>query len=120
MSGMNAMSGTAPAGSHPRGDAGPIHGVVALLLDRGPTILVLSIALVALAVGLRRARLGVPALAVGGALYWGMYVQRQLSLMYATIAVSLLLWGVLLVLGRRVRREGGEATVHAAQGTPPL
>lgn len=68
-------------------------GVVSrFLLDNGPTILVVSIVLVTLALALRGRAASVAATFVGAAMYWGMYVQADGTIMYVTIAVGLITW----------------------------
>ena len=44
------------------------------------------------------------AAAVGALMYWGMYVQPGLTVMYLTIAVGLATWLTLLIAARRPSR----------------
>lgn len=62
------------------------------LLDNGPTILVVSIVLVTLALALRRRPAAVGAALVGAVMYWGMYMQGAVTIMYVTIAAGLITW----------------------------
>jgi len=59
------------------------------LLQSGPAILVLSTAVLALAVGLRRWVGVVPVVLAGLVLYWGMYLQGTRLVMYAAIVVGM-------------------------------
>jgi len=67
------------------------------LIGAGPSILLVSIALVTVAVAARRPLAAAPALLAGAALYWGMYRQPSAAVMDAVIAVGLLGWGSLVV-----------------------
>ena len=75
--GMAAMPGTGGA---------PRHGLLGVLLRIGPGLLIASVLLITAAFALsRRPRAAVPALLAGALLYWGMYAQPSLTLMYASI-----------------------------------
>ncbi len=79
-------------------------GVSGFLLDHGPAILIASIILVTVALALRRPPAAVVAAAVGALMYWGMYVQSGLTVMYFTIGVGLVTWLALLAAARTRRR----------------
>jgi len=53
------------------GDEPPHNGLLGILTDAGPAVLIVSTLLVTLGVGLRRPLATVPALAAGAVLYWG-------------------------------------------------
>jgi hypothetical protein len=63
--------------------------VLLFLLQSGPVILIVSIAAIALAVGIRRRVALLPVLVAGLVLYWGMYMQAAQLIMYSTVALGL-------------------------------
>lgn len=73
----------------------PVVGVVDFLVHAGPIILLISIVAIVLAFGIRRRAAVIPALGAGGLMYWGMYLQPRLGLMYAAIVLGLLGWAAL-------------------------
>ncbi len=83
MAGMS-MGTSATSGLHP--------GILAFLLQAGPVILLVSIGAFALSLATRRWVAVIPALLVGGGIYWGMYGQQRLPVMYVTMALGLLGW----------------------------
>ncbi len=87
--GMASMSNS--TSSPPDGSSVPSALVRALifLIQAGPAILVLSTAVLALAVGLRRWGGVVPVVVAGLVLYWGMYLQGTRLVMFATIVVGI-------------------------------
>jgi hypothetical protein len=89
--------------SAPRTASNP---VLAWLLRDGPALLVVSAVLVVLALGLRRPWTVLPAVAAAALMYWGMYVQPRLAVMYAASIVGLLVWIGLLVTARHTRGRG--------------
>ena len=102
-----AQGGMAGMGSEHQG-AGAAHspGWLDVLLRWGPEILVVSVVLVAASVALRRRWAALPAIGGGLTLYVGMYVQPNLALMYAAIAVGILLLILAYVVSLRpARRE---------------
>ena len=96
MVGMNAVSGLAVHSSNP---------VQAFLIDHGPTILVVSAVLVVFSLGVRRRWFVAPALAVGALMYWGMYDQSNVTMMYVASGIGILVW-LLLFVAPRSRRGG--------------
>ena len=80
------MGGKAAATSRPPG------GIDGFLIREGPTILVVSMVAVALAFAIQRRAALIPAVLAGGLLYWGIYEQDDLTLMYVTSGVGLLMW----------------------------
>ncbi len=59
------------------GDEPPHDGLLGILTDAWPAILIVSTLLVTLGVGLRRPLATVPALAAGAVLYWGARVRER-------------------------------------------
>ncbi len=83
--GMAAMSDAAGQATA----TGPIDAVVAFLVWAGPAILLLSlIAMGAATLTRRRAAAGL-VLVAGVVLFWGMYLQPALSVMFVSIAAGL-------------------------------
>ncbi len=98
MSGMNmGIQGQATNSQHP--------GVLAFLLQAGPAILLVSIGAFALSLASRRWVAAIPALLVGGVMYWGMYGQPRLPVMYVNMALGLLGWAVVFLWVRGLRRR---------------
>lgn len=84
--GMAAMSGsTAPTQG----------GFLGFLLEHGPVILLVSVALVTIGLALRRPWAAAPSLAAGGVLYWGMYAQPDYVVMYVSLALGFTAWAAL-------------------------
>jgi hypothetical protein len=81
--GMAAMSG---ASANTQG------GFLGFLLEYGPLILLVSVALVTIGLALRRPRAAVPSLAAGAVLYWGMYAQASYLVMYVSLALGFAAW----------------------------
>ena len=102
MAGMNATSGLAVHSPNP---------VQAFLIDHGPTILIVSAVLVVFSLGVRRRWFVAPALAVGALMYWGMYEQSNVTMMYVASGIGILVWLLLFVAphSRRGVRQVGPA-----------
>ncbi len=71
------------------------------LIQSGPAILVLSTAVLALAVGLRRWMGVVPVVVAGLVLYWGMYLQGTRLVMYAAIIVGMVAFAAAYIWSTR-------------------
>ncbi len=84
--GMAAMSG---ASANTQG------GFLGFLLEYGPIILLVSVALVTIGLALRRPRAAVPSLAAGALLYWGMYAQASYFVMYVSLALGFAAWAAI-------------------------
>jgi len=80
---MSGMGGSSSSGSSSHSP-----GWLDALIRFGPEILIISILLLAFAVGLRRRDAVVPALIGGLILYVGMYAQPSLAVMYAAMVVG--------------------------------
>ncbi len=74
------------------GDPRHASGVLGALLNAGPAILVVSTVAIAVAFAIRRSIAVLPALAGGALLYWGMYGQGDLMVMYGAIVAGLAIW----------------------------
>jgi hypothetical protein len=83
--------------------------IVLFLLRSGPVILIVSIAAIALAVGVRRRAALFPVLVAGLVLYWGTYRQAVPLVMYSSVALGLVtltaayVWSTRAMKGRGVR-----------------
>jgi hypothetical protein len=112
-----SLAGLAGAGAVGAGEAGggmpgmtgepsssPLGSLVAFLVQAGPAILIASAVVMLLASVLARRRALFPVAAGGLALYWGMYLQPNRSVMNLAIAVGLAVWVIAFgwtVTGRR-------------------
>jgi hypothetical protein len=105
LAGAGVSAGMAGMGGHRERDAAAGDGLLGFLLDRGPLILVLSIAAVVSSFALRRRAAVLPALAAGGLLYWGMYGQDRVAVMYVSLALGLAVW--VLTAGWAAQRPRG-------------
>lgn len=76
-------------------------GVLGVLVRTGPELLVVSVLLVTVSLALRRRAAAAPALLAGALLYWGMYAQASVGLMYTTMAVAYLVWALSYAWTRR-------------------
>ena len=97
-----AMARMAPGSA----GSGPLTNLLSLLAQAGPAILTGSILAMLLSLALRR-RAAVPlALLAGVILFWGMYGQARLPIMFAAIAVGILVLAAAFVWahGSWVRR----------------
>ncbi len=93
---MPGMGSTGTTASQP----GPLAGLLAFLVQAGPVIMIPSIAAMVLASGIRRQIAAIPALAAGAVMYWGMYLQPRLALMYAAIVAGFFGWAALYLWNR--------------------
>jgi hypothetical protein len=80
MTGMTSQNSSLPS---------PFLAVLLFLLQSGPVILIVSIAAIALAVGIRRRFALLPVVVAGLVLYWGMYMQAVQLIMYSSVALGL-------------------------------
>lgn len=97
-----AMSGMSAQGSVNQSQPASI---LAFLLQAGPVILLISMGAFALSLALRKWGAAVPVLLIGGVMYWGMYAQPRLPVMYVTMVLGLLGWVVLFLWVRRPRNR---------------
>ena len=93
MEGMGSGSGGQTASS------GLFGNLLRFLVQVGPPLLIISVAAMTVALGLRRRAAVIPALLAGAVMYTGMYLQARVPLMYASIALGLIVWISLYVLG---------------------
>jgi len=94
------------AGMNPGGNSSQPASFLAFLLQAGPVMLLVSIAVFALSLTVKQWVAIIPALLVGGVIYWGMYGQPNLPLMYVTMALGLLCWISLFLWSRGWLRRG--------------
>ncbi len=107
MPGMGPATTTATSGSsHP-------GGLLGVLVTIGPELLVVSVLLVAVSFALRRPVAALPALIAGALLYWGMYSQASVVVMYVTIVVAYLAWAAIYVWNRTRPRRGSLDAIPA-------
>jgi hypothetical protein len=90
-----SMGGMSPGGQS--GSGGQPIAILALLLAAGPTILLISIGAFTLSLATRRWGAAILALLLGSVIYWGMYSQPRLPVMYITMVLGLLGWAVLFL-----------------------
>ena len=108
--GSSSMSGMGGIG-HARARSGT-GGVAGFLLDHGPTIFIASIILVSVTLVLRRPVAAAVATAVGALMYWGMYLQVDMTFMYVTIATGLVAWLILLTTASTPRAPAEIESSH--------
>lgn len=96
MAGMS-MGTQATRGQHP--------GLLAFLLQAGPVILLVSVGAFALSFATRRWEAAIPTLLVGGIIYWGMYAQQNLAVMYITMALGLFCWALIFLWAHSLPRR---------------
>lgn len=85
MGGMAASAG----GANSANGSSPIDPVVAFLVWAGPAILLLSVIALAAATVIRQPAATGLVLAAGTVLFWGMYLQAALSVMFVSIVAGL-------------------------------
>ncbi len=96
-----AMSAMAGMGAQGQTTSAPLG----VLVDEGPLITAISVVLIALSLRLRRKAAVLPAFLGGGLIYWGMYQQADMPLMYVSLLLGVLLWGMAYVWARRATRQ---------------
>ncbi len=92
VAGMERMGSTRSGGT---GSGGVFDHGVRLLVEVGPPLLVISVAAIAVSLGIRRRAAVIPTIIAGAAMYAGMYLQSSVPLMFASIALGLLAWASL-------------------------
>ena len=103
--GVGASAAMAGMGAQGQATSGQAPSILVFLLQAGPAILLVSIGAFALSLATRRWLAAIPVLLLGGVLYWGMYCQRSLPVMYVTIALGLFGWGVVFLWARSFPRR---------------
>jgi hypothetical protein len=78
-------------------------GLLGFLLSYGPALILISTVAFTASIGLRRPIGTWTALLGGLVMYWGMYGQAGLTIMYATIVLGIVLWVGLYVWAGRAR-----------------
>lgn len=92
-------------GSQGQVTSGQSPGILAFLLQAGPTILPISVGAFTLSLAIRRWVAAIPVLLAGVVIYWGMYGQQSLSVMYVTIVLGLFCWTVVFLWVRGLPRR---------------
>lgn len=102
----NSM-GMADMGSMGSTSSGQSSAFLRFLLDYGQPIFLVSVALVVFSIGIKQKAASVTVLLFGFLMYWGMYLQSSLFIMYITILLGFLMWGVIYArvfkLGKAMR-----------------
>ncbi|MGQ0575500.1 MAG: hypothetical protein ACT4RN_15035 [Pseudonocardia sp.] len=106
-----AGAGAAASGRDMADMTGPTQGgLIGVLIEYGPIILVVSVVLVTVSVALHRPLGAVPALAAGALLYWGMYAQPSYPVMYLSLALGFAGWAATYIW---VRTRGSTAAASS-------
>ncbi len=100
MEGMGLGSGGQTASS------GLFASLVRFLVQVGPPLPIISVAAISVSLGMRRRAAVIPALFAGGVMFAGMYLQSGVPLMYASIALGLIVWTLLYLWTHGWRRPG--------------
>ena len=103
-----SMAGMSGVGNRPTGAGagGSSNAALAFLLQAGPAILVISIALLTISLGIRRRTAAPIAVVVGALMFWGMYGQSRLAVMYLSLALGVVAWIALYLWTYRRTRFG--------------
>src|SRR5258708_28678349 len=113
-SGSMANMGSGSSGQ--TASSGLFGSLIRFLVQVGPPLLIISVAAITVSLGLRRRAALIPAVLAGAVMYAGMYLQPEVPLMYASIALGLIVWASLYVWTQRrqprTRPDGTEG--HAA------
>jgi hypothetical protein len=95
MANMGSGSSGQPASS------GLVRSLIRFLVQVGPPLLIISVVAITVSLGLRRRAAVIPAVLAGAVMYAGMYIQSAVPLMYASIALGLIVWTSLYVRTQR-------------------
>ena len=98
-SGSMANMGSGSSGQ--TASSGLIGSLIRFLLLVGPPLLIISVAAITVSLGLWRRAAVIPALLAGAVMYAGMYLQSEIALMYASIALGLIAYASLYVWPQR-------------------
>ncbi len=105
VAGVGASAAMAGMGAQRQESLGQATSILVFLLQAGPVILLVSIGSFALSLATRRWLAAIPTLLVGGVIYWGMYSQPRLPVMYVTMAFGLLGWAAVFLWVRGLPRR---------------
>ncbi len=105
MAGMAGTPGTHSPASQNSSLPSPVLAILLFLLQSGPVILIVSIAAIALAVGIRRRFTLLPVVVAGLVLYWGMYMQAVQLVMYFSVALGLATLATAYIWSTRAMKE---------------
>ncbi len=85
------------------GSSGLFSSLVRFLVQVGPPLLIISVALVTVSLSMRRRAAIIPAVLAGAVMYAGMYLQSSVRSMYASIPLGLSVWTSVYFWTRRRR-----------------
>lgn len=105
MAGMDGTPGTPLAAAQNSGLPSPVLAILMFVIQSGPVILIVSIAAIALAVGIRRRVALLPVVVAGLVLYWGMYMQAAQLVMYSSVALGLATLAAAYIWSTRAIKE---------------
>jgi hypothetical protein len=89
------------SGSSQTASSGVVGSFIRFLVEVGPPLLIISVVAITVSLGLRRRAAVIPAVLAGAVMYAGMYLQSAVPLMYASIALGLIVWTSLYVWTQR-------------------
>ncbi len=98
-SGSMANMGSGSSGQ--TASSGLVGSLIRFPVQVGPPLLIISLVAITVSLGLRRRAAVIPAVLAGAVMYAGMYLQSGVPLMYASIALGLILWTSLYVWTQR-------------------
>ena len=108
--GASASMAGMSMGTQGQATGGQPASILGFLLRAGPVILLVSIGAFALSLATRRWVAAILALLVGGVIYWGMYGQPRLPVMYVTMSFGLLGWAVIFLWVRGLPQRRASCT----------
>ncbi len=106
---MAGMEGMGSGSSGQTASSGLFGSLIRFLIQVGPPLLIISVAAITVSLGLRRRTVVIPAVLAGAVIYAGMYLQSGLPLMYASIALGLIVWTSLYIWTQGWRLPGQTA-----------
>jgi hypothetical protein len=98
-SGSMANMGSGSSGQ--TASSGLFGSLIRFLVQGGPPLLIISVVAITVSLALRRRAAVIPAVLAGAVMYAGMYLQSAVPLMYASIALGLIVWTSLYVWTQR-------------------
>lgn len=108
--GAGASMAGMSTGSQGQATSGQATSILAFLLQAGPTILPVSIGAFTLSLAIRQWAAAIPVLLAGGVIYWGMYGQQRLTVMYVTMVLGLLGWAAVFLWVRGLPQRRASST----------
>ncbi len=99
-----SMANMGSGSSGQTASSGLFGSLIRFLVQVGPPLLIISVAAITVSLGLRRRAAVIPSLLAGAVMYAGMYLQSGVPLMYASIALGLVVWTSLYIWTQRRRQ----------------